>query len=285
MKLGGCRAALAVLAGALAAQQTPAPNTTSDSAPIYRVTVERKAIWAVNYGHRGEPTRIDFNGTPLLPKAHGDAKVEARTGAVDIDAKFDNLDAPTRFGAQYLTYVLWAITPDGRPVNLGEIVTNHSDKGRLHVTTPLQAFGLIVTAEPYFAVERPSDIVVAENVLRPDTQGKPGVIEAKYELLRRGDYPTVTINTDNSSTGGREVSQDEYEAVVAVYQAQNALQIARAAGADKYAADTLQRADELYRQARQLESRKGETKRAVMLAREAAQAAEDARAVAARHTR
>ena len=56
------------------------------------------------------------------------------------------------------------------------------------MTTELQVFGLVVTAEPYFAVSRPSDVVVMENVVRPDTVGKIEVIDAKYELLQRGQY-------------------------------------------------------------------------------------------------
>jgi hypothetical protein len=249
--------------------------------PIYRVTVERRAIQAINYGHRTEPTRIDFRGTVLLPRAAGEAKVEGQRGAVAVEAKFEGLEAPSRFGPQYLTYVLWAISPDGRPVNLGEITPNGANKARLKVTAPFQAFGLIVTAEPYFAVTQPSNLVVLENALRPDTAGKVETVEAKYELLPRPPATAAPIEI-HPQTAGKEIPLDQYEAVVAVYQAQNALQIARAEGADRYAAETLQKAEQLYQQAERLQGQKGGSRQVVTAAREAAQTAEDARTIALR---
>jgi hypothetical protein len=220
----------------------------------------------------------------LLPKAGGEAKVKGAAGAVEIEADFKDLEAPARFGHQYLTYVLWAITPDGRPVNLGEVLTDGSDKGKLKVTTPLQTFGLIVTAEPYFAVTQPSNVVVMENVVRPDTVGKVTQVEARYELLPRGQYPADSrVELQPSSNGSKRLSMDEYEAVVALYQAQNALQIARYYGADRHAADTLKKAEQLYTQAQALKDDNPKNKRIVMLAREAAQTAEDARTIAMKH--
>ncbi len=124
----------------------------------------------------------------LLAKAKGDAIVQSKQGRTEISARFENLSDPGRFGREYLTYVLWALTPDGRPHNLGEIVPGSGDKARLHVTTDYQAFALIVTAEPYSAVRQPSDVVVLENQVRPDTVGKIEEVDAKYELLPRGDY-------------------------------------------------------------------------------------------------
>ena len=131
---------------------------------------------------------IDFQGTVLMAKAKGDAVVESKQGRTEIDARFEHLTSPQGFGREYLTYVLWALTPDGRPHNLGEIVPGSSDKAKLHVTTDLQAFALIVTAEPYSAVRLPSDVVIAENAVRPDTVGKIEEVNAKYELLPRGHY-------------------------------------------------------------------------------------------------
>jgi hypothetical protein len=253
-------------------------------APIYKVTVEQHSIEAVNYGHTGQPTKIGFRGTVLLPLAKGEAKVEGKPGAVDIDAKFEGLDAPTRFGPRYLTYVLWAITPEGRPVNLGELLPDASNKVHLRVTTQFQAFGLLVTAEPYFSVTQPSNVVVLENVLRPDTVGQAERIEAHFELLRRSEYPVPEAPVEvRYSTNERAVSMDRYQALLALYEAQNALQLARAEGADRYAQTTLQKAEQLYGQARQLESdKKSDGKRVVTIAREAAQTAEDARTIAMR---
>src|SRR5277367_6140465 len=172
--------------GGLALGQPPDPQ------PIYRVTVVSRSLEAVNYEHRGGPTPIDFQGTVLLPHAKGTAIVESHRGSVAIDAKFEHMDAPTRFGREYLTYVLWAISPEGRPRNLGEILVDSSNRAHVKVTADMQAFGLMVTAEPYYSVTLPSDVVVAENIVRPDTIGKREQVSARYELLPRGQY-TMTI--------------------------------------------------------------------------------------------
>lgn len=259
--------------------QTPVPQRQQPQ-PVYRVTIVQRTTPALNYGHREEPTKIDFKGTPLLPEAHGDATVDTRHGAAAIDAHFDRVPPPTRFGSQYLTYVLWAISPEGHAQNLGEVELNGSDKGRLKVTTPMQTFALIITAEPYFSVTQPSDVVVMENAVRPDTVAKVEQVNASYELLPRGAY---TYNPAARAVSGAPVSQAEYDAIVAVYQAENAIQIARAAGAQQYAADRLARAEQDLRQARYF-PRKQLSNEVVSLAREAAQIAEDARLIAVRRS-
>ncbi len=254
-----------------------------NSVPVYKVTVERRSIRALNYGHRSLPTKIDFQGTVLLPRAKGEAKVASKGGVVEIECKFEKLEAPTRFGPQYLTYVLWAITPDGRPVNLGEILTDGSGKNKVRVTTAFQTFGLIVTAEPYYAVTQPGNVVVLENVPRPDTAGKVQEVAARYELLPRSEgalaAPAVEVRQPAST---KEIPLDQYETLVALYQAQNAIQIARSQGAGQYAGDTLQEAERLYQEALALRSRQPGNKRVVTMAREAAQKAEDARTIARR---
>src|SRR6516162_3415465 len=157
--------------------------------PIFKLTVNvvERTTQAINYRHRSGSTKVDFRGTALLPNARGEAKVESKQGYMEIEAEFDELQSATRFGPEYLTYVMWAITPEGRPTNLGEVILNGT-KSKLNVTTELQAFGLIVTAEPYFAVSQPSDVVVMENFARKDTVGKVEEIAARFELLRRGEY-------------------------------------------------------------------------------------------------
>ena len=253
-------------------------------APIYHVTVIQRSLPAVNYGHRAAPTRIDFRGTVLAPEARGGATVEAKAGAVKIEAKFDRLGTPNRFGAQFLTYVLWAISPEGQSERLGEIITNHRDDGKLEVTTSFQTFGLLVTAEPYFAVSKPGPVVVMENILRPDTVGAAEPISAKYELLQRPENYEVTLPVPSQAgaAAGPMVSQKEYEALLEIYQAQNAIQLAKAEGVDTYAHDTLQRAEALAQEAQRIPDRKANSERIVMLARQAAQTAEDARRIAAR---
>ena len=170
--------ALLLLGGACAApafSQT-APNPTQrttvsrEDVPVFRVTVVGRTTPAINYRHRGGATKVDFRGTALLPDARGEAKVESKQGYIEIEVEFDELTAASKFGPEYLTYVMWAITPEGRATNLGEVLLNGSES-KLNVTTELQAFGLIVTAEPYFAVTQPSDVVVMENVVRSDTRG------------------------------------------------------------------------------------------------------------------
>ncbi len=286
MNCGGRACVILCVCSLSGLSQQNGGDTRQESVPIYRVTVERRAIRAINYGHRSEPTRIDFRGTVLLPEAKGEARVESKPGAVEVDASFKNLVAPTRFGREYLTYVLWAITPDGRPENLGEVLTDSSNRSKLKVTSRLQAFGMLVTAEPYFAVTQPSNVVVLENALRPDTIGKVEEVEAKYELLPRGHGAnasrTVEIE-EPPANSAKEIPLDQYDAVLALYQAQNALQIARAQGADRYATDTLRKAEQLYEQARALQGAKGKSKQIVTMAREAAQTAEDARAIATKH--
>ncbi len=257
--------------------QTPGP---SGPAPVYKVTVIEKTTKAVNYRYRSGPTKIDLRGTVLLPQAHGEATVESTRGRTEIDAKIEKITTPNRFGAGYLTYVLWALTPEGGPHNLGEVLANPSDKAELHVTTDLQTFALIVTAEPYSAVRKPSDLVVMENEIRDDTKGNVELVDAKYELLPRGTYTWQVPLDLKSPTTGPKLSMSDYEALTGVYQAQNAVAIARAAHADSYAADTFARAQQLFEQARQMQDHKAHAKQIVQVARESAQTAEDAREIA-----
>ncbi len=173
-------------------------------------------------------------------------------------------------GAEYLTYVLWAITPEGRTSNLGEILLNGSS-GKLNVTTELQVFGLAVTAEPYFAVSMPSNLVVMENVVRKDTKGKIEEMDAKYELLQRGQYERLAnplaLKMDSKMP-------------LELYEARNAVQIARATGADRFASETFSKAENSLKQAEAYQARKAGRKPVTMAAREAVQTAEDSRAIA-----
>src|SRR6202030_4663641 len=132
--------------------------------------------------------KLDFAGTDLMPLANGVATVNSRRGSIAIEAEFGDLQKPTTFGSEYLTYILWAISPEGRAVNLGEVLVGGNHRSKVNVTTDLQAFAMIVTAEPYYAVRRASNVVVIENVIRPDTVGTTEVVDAKYELVDRGGY-------------------------------------------------------------------------------------------------
>jgi outer membrane protein OmpA-like peptidoglycan-associated protein len=267
---------------AICQQQPQQPmDSKPGSVPIYQVTVVERTVKAVNYKYRSDPTMIDFRGTVLLPKAKGEALVQSRQGRTEIETSFENLLEPQRFGVEYMTYVLWALTPDGRPHNIGEVIPGTRDKAKLRVTTDMQAFAMIVTAEPYSAVRQPSDVVVLENVVRPDTIGKIEEVDAKYELLPRGLYSYhVPDQLESSSTNVPKVSMREYEALSELYQAQNAIGIARTVSADRYAPNTFAKAQQLLAEAQQLENGKKDPTRVVETAREAAETAEDARVIA-----
>ena len=259
-------------------------NASQATVPIYDVTVVERGVDAVNYDYRSAPTKIDFRGTVLLPDAKGEATVQSRRGRTEIEARFENLLAPARFGSQFLTYVLWALSPEGSVHNLGEILPDSDNRARLRVTTDLQTFGLIVTAEPYASVAQPSDVVTLKNKVRPDTVGKVEPIQPKFELMPRSHYTWQVVDNPPAAQPpkGRKVSMDQYEAILELYQAQNAVAIARAAGADQYAAGALERAQTNLNEAQQLQAKKGRAKLVVQAAREATQAAEDARVISER---
>lgn len=258
---------------------SPASPTMNDGVPLYKIEVVGREIPAINYFHRSSSTKIGFQGTSLLPTAHGEAKVEARAGRTVIDASFERMVPANSFGTEYLTYVLWAITPEGRPVNLGEILpTGSKDKNQIVVTTDLQTFGLIVTAEPYYAVTMPSDVVVVQNyVLNDKTQGVLEQVNAHYSLLPRGAYE----ETAGRHTVLHPVTRDE-RSPLELYEAVNAVQIAEAGGADKYAADTMATAKTALQNAQDLDTHKDNRKQTITYAREAVQAAEDARIITIR---
>ncbi|HEY3443752.1 MAG TPA: OmpA family protein [Paludibaculum sp.] len=268
-------AALLMMCGALSAQGAQAQNENAirmadGATPIYRVTVTTRTAKAVNYQHRGGATKIDFKGTELLPSAHGEAKVESKQGYIEIEVEFDELQPASKNGAEYLTYVMWAITPEGRTSNLGEVLLNGS-RAKLNVTTELQVFGLIVTAEPYFAVTQPSDLIVMENVIRADTKGKIEDIDAKYELLQRGQYERLSNPL---------ALKLDHKLPLELYEARNAVQIARSMGADRFATETFQKAEKSLAAAEAYQARNAGKKPVTMTAREAVQTAEDSRAIA-----
>jgi outer membrane protein OmpA-like peptidoglycan-associated protein len=251
-------------------------NADREQVPVFRVTVVGRTTPAVNYRPRSGDTRIDFAGTPLMPEAKGRATIRGQKGYIEINADFENVGPASQFGPEYLTYVVWAITPEGRAKNLGELQIK-SDDGDVRVTTELQAFGLVVTAEPYFAVTQPSDVVVMENVVREGFGGTVGnieVINAKYELLQRGTYLM------NQAPGRLRVKPLEPGAPLDLAEARNAVELARLAGADRFAEDTFEKAVDLLSQAETARERRRGGNAVMMPARQAVQTAEDARLIA-----
>ena len=265
--------------GLLSAQSSQAPNPTQQAdpntgmtTPIYRVTVVARTTKAINYNHRSGSTNIGFRGTALSPESTGEARVESKQGVIKIDARMEKLQPATRYGPEYLTYVMWAITPEGRATNIGEVLLNGTNS-KLDATSELQSFGLIVTAEPYFAVTQPSDVVVMENFVRKDTTGTIEEVDAKFELLQRGQY-TMHANAADI----RPMKLDP-KVPLELFEARNAVQIARWAGAPQYAAETYQKAVIGLENAEGYLKGKSGSKPIGTVAREAVQMAEDARII------
>jgi len=254
-----------------AIQQHSTALEPMDQTPTFRVTVISRTVPAVNYRHRSGATKLGFKGTDLMPGAHAEAKVESKKGYIEIEVEFHGMEAPTSFGTEYLTYVLWAVTPEGRPVNLGEILVS-GKSGKLDVTTDLQAFALIVTAEPYYAVRQPSNVVVVENVIREDTMGNVEAVNAKYDLLERGGYIPTGYKFDPVVLNAK--------LPLEFFEARNAMRIAQSAGAAKYASSSYEHAAQLMEQADEYAARKNVDKKSLIgTSREVVQTAEDAREI------
>jgi outer membrane protein OmpA-like peptidoglycan-associated protein len=219
---------------------------------------------------------VNFEGSSLMPSAAGEAKVESKRGTMKIEAEFSGLDKPTSFGNEYLTYVLWAVSPEGRPVNIGEVLVGDNHRSKLDVTTDLQAFALIVTAEPYYAVRRPSNVVILENAVRSDTRGTTEDVDAKYELIDRGGYIPTGYKFDPVVLDAK--------LPLEFLEARNAVRIARSAGAEQYAAESYEKAVHQMNEADALASRRHENKKALIsVSREVVQTSEDAREIAVKH--
>jgi outer membrane protein OmpA-like peptidoglycan-associated protein len=228
---------------------------------------------AVKYAHRSGSTKIDFQGTDLMPAASGEAKVESKRGAMEIEVEFKGLDKPTAFGTEYLTYVMWAISPEGRSVNVGEVLVGDNHRSKLDVTTDLQAFALVVTAEPYYAVRRPSNVVIMENVIRPDTVGSSEAVDAKYELIDRGGYIPTGYHFDPVVLNSK--------LPLEFFEARNAVRIAKSAGADTNATESYQKAVAQMDKADAMGTRKHYDKKVLIsLSREVVQTADDSREIA-----
>jgi len=277
-KISGITLALAIALGASAQAQaqTQAPADSGNPTPTYRINVVSRATRAVSYRHRSGAAKINFKGTDLMPAAAGEAKVESKRGALEVEVEFSGLDRPTSLGNEYLTYVLWAISPEGRPVNIGEVLVGDNHRSKLDVTTDLQAFALIVTAEPYYAVRRPSNLAVLENEIRSDTVGATEVVDAKFELIDRGGYIPTGYKFDPVILNAK--------LPLEFFEARNALRIAQSAGAERYASSSYEKAVKQMNEADALASGKHENKKTlVALSRETVQTAEDAREIAVKH--
>jgi len=265
--------ALSLPAVAQINSQTTVAVEPMSSMPVFRVTVVSRSVQAVNYQHRSGSSKLDFAGTDLMPSANGVAQVNSKRGSIEIEAEFGDLQKPTTFGNEYLTYVLWAISPEGRAVNLGEVLLGGNHRSKLTVTTDLQAFALIVTAEPYYAVRQPSNVVILENVVRQDTKGTTEAVNAKYELMERGGYIPTGYKFDPVVLNAK--------LPLEFFEARNALRIAQSEGAEHYADASYRHAVELMNHADEYAVRKHQDRKPLIaVSREAVQTAEDAREIA-----
>ena len=263
-------AAAPAFAGALPTGNSQGQSGAAASTVAGAPTVSRTTK-AVNYRRAGGSTKIDFQATELMQGASGEAKMDVKSNRIEIDARFDGLQEATKFGLEYLTYVLWAVSPQGRAVNLGEVVLKNGS-GTVKAISDMQTFGMIVTAEPYFAVTQPGDTVVLENILAADA--KVENIDAKYELLGKGIYSSSNTKIENAIFG------IDRKTPLELFEARNAVRIAHIAQADKYAGSTLAKAEEKLKGAEDAYRGKRDKKTVVASARDAVQTAEEARVIA-----
>src|SRR6202165_3616930 len=258
---------------AQAQTQGQVPEGAGNPTATFRTNVVSRTTRAVQYGHRSGATKIDFQGTDLMPGARGEAKVNSKRGAIEVEVEFQGMEKPTTFGNEYLTYVLWAISPEGRPVNIGEVLLGGNHRSKLDVTTDLQAFALIVTAEPYYAVRRPSNVVVLENAVRADTAGTSEAVDAKYELIDRGGYISTGYKFDPVVLTSK--------LPLEFFEARNAVRIAKSAGAEENATSSYENAVKQMKRADDLGTMKHVDKKSLIsVSREVVQTADDAREIA-----
>ena len=259
---------VAVATLAFAQTQSSVPANSS----ILTATTVSRTTKAVHYRLQGGTTKVDFRGTDLLQRASGEAKVEGKKTNFEIDAKFQGLEDATKFGLEFLTYVAWAVSPQGRPVNLGELSLDHNGNAHVKAYTDLQTFGMIVTAEPYFAVTQPGNMVVMESA--PVNGGGGEVIDARYELVTRGTYSSTNTHIQDAIFG------IDSKTPLELFEARNAVRIAHIAAADKYAASILSKAGQQLLHAEEI-YRQQQNKAAIeAAAKEATETAEEARLMA-----
>jgi len=265
--------AIAVLCLARLAQaqtQTAAANPSASIATASAATVSRTTK-AVHYRLQGGTTKVDFHGTDLLQRASGEARVEGKKTNFEIEVKFQGVEDATKFGLEFLTYVLWAVSPEGRPVNLGELNLDHNGNAHVKAYTDLQTFGMIVTAEPYFAVTQPGNMVVMESA---SVGGGGEIIDARYELVTRGTYSSTNTHIQDAIFG------IDNKTPLELFEARNALRIAHIAAADKYAASILSKAGQQLMHAEDVYRQKQNKSAVEAAAKEATETAEEARLMA-----
>jgi outer membrane protein OmpA-like peptidoglycan-associated protein len=254
---------------AFCAVTTVAQDQGNPEESVPQSAVISKSTTAIGYEVGGGSTKVDLKGTELMPEAGGQAKVEikAKAGRASVDVEVKDLKPPSSLGSEFLTYVLWAVTPEGRTGNMGEILLNKNGDGKLSATTPAQAFSLVVTAEPHFAVRLPSEMVVLQSERRKDTKGKIFPVK-EYRLLKRAQYEKM---------GNPLALTLDPNVPLQMYEARNAVEIAKSHGADKYATDIFSKAEGSLQMAENALTSKADKNAVTSLARQTVQFSEDAR--------
>jgi outer membrane protein OmpA-like peptidoglycan-associated protein len=269
-KLRACGETVLLCIALISALGLGAANAGAQTSPSNGAGVSRTAK-AFTYRRGGNAAKVLFRGTDLMSQGTGEAKVENKGNRVEIEAKFEDMEEATKFGFEYLTYVLWAVSPQGRAVNLGEVQIKNGN-AQVKAITDMQTFGMVVTAEPYFAVSQPGDEVVLEN--GGDAGGES--IGATYELLPRGVYSSSNTKIENAIFG------IDRKTPVELFEARNAVRIAKNANAAKYAASTIAKADQQLQAAEEAYNQRGDKKTVISMARDAVQTAEEARVISAK---
>lgn len=228
---------------------------SKESSPSYRDREAKQVVHSFDYRESNRSIGIDFGGTALMPKAEGHASVKTKEVGAKIETQVRGLEPARTLDPSKLTYVLWAVAPDQAIQNLGELKIKNGN-GLLTTFTDLPRFAMMVTAEPYFAVKRPSNYIVLYNLWRPKTE----------EFIRADLLP---------------LKPDE-KTPLDIYEARNAMRIAREAGAERYAGDAFHRALQLLQQAESMiaNHQERDIPAAKEKARQATEAAENARATA-----
>ena len=243
---------------------------SQDNVPDSKVV--SKSVKAIGYRVGGGSTKVDLQGTDLMPEAIGEIRVEAKTGATSITVAIKGMSQTSKLGAEFLTYVLWVVTPDGRTGNTGEVLINKNGEGKLNATTPAQTFAMIVTAEPYFAVRAPSEMVVLENHTRKNTKGEIFPVN-DFKLMKRAQYEKL---------GNPLAMTPDLEHVpLQVYEARNAVDIAKSRGAGTDASEIFTKATASLQMTENAVTSKADKTEIMSAARRTIQFAEDARALAA----
>ncbi len=257
-----------VLMAGVCSAQTQQAEPAEPSANVISGTVA-----AIGYPVGGGGTKVTMVATPAAPQTSGEARVDAKVGGTQVSLKVAGMPQPTVLGAEFLTYVLWTVTPDGTTTNLGEIPIDKTGQGKLDVTAQSQTFALIVTAEPYYAVHIPSELVVLVNETRKNTKGKI-YPDNSYKLMRRSEYA--------KQGNPLALTPDLKKIPLDIYEARNAVEIAKSRGAEQYAPEVFSKATSSLQMAEIALAQNSSKNQLISAARQTIQFAEDARSLAVR---